>query len=284
MKEHAFQLINQDHHQAIRELIEDLPGKDPSAVGKDLTALIQGIWQDIPPRRRISAGRYSIIKALSEVLYPRMRLAGIEILSAAERLYSDRNLEPFTRSLGVGLSALYGLESEDQLEPVLLLFQAAAGDGDWMVRECASGLVRKLVRAYPGQMKGWYLGLVRAEDPNLRRFVSESLRPVAENRWMHKDPDYALEIIRELFRESDPYPRTSVGNSLSDWMRVNQELTWPIVSQLAASGDPNAYWIAYRACRNLVKKQPLQVLETLGVEEYSYKDRVYRKADFVQKG
>jgi hypothetical protein len=246
MKEHAFQLINQDHHQAIRELIEDLPGKDPSAVGKDLTALIQGIWQDIPPRRRISAGRYSIIKALSEVLYPRMRLAGIEILSAAERLYSDRNLEPFTRSLGVGLSALYGLESEDQLEPVLLFFQAAAGDGDWMVRE--------------------------------------SVRPVAENRWMHKDPDYALEIIRELFRESDPYPRTSVGNSLSDWMRVNQELTWPIVSQLAASGDPNAYWIAYRACRNLVKKQPLQVLETLGVEEYSYKDRVYRKADFVQKG
>ncbi len=40
-----------------------------------------------------------------------------------------------------------------------------------------------------------------------------------------------------------------------------------------SSGDPNARWIATRACRNLVKTAPLRVMKTLGVEEYRYKDR-----------
>ena len=106
--------------------------------------------------------------------------------------------------------------------------------------------------------------MVRSEDPNQRRFVSESLRPVVENRWFHKEPEYALGVIKHLFKESAPYPRTSVGNSLSDWMRVDQEIAWPIVVELAGNGDKNSYWIAYRACRNFVKKEPVLVMEMLG--------------------
>ncbi len=85
-----------------------------------------------------------------------------------------------------------------------------------MVRECSSGLVRKLTRAFPDLMRAWYLDLVQSQDANQRRFVSESLRPVVENKWFHKEPDYALGIIKHLFQESAPYPRTSVGNNLSD--------------------------------------------------------------------
>ncbi len=71
-----------------------------------------------------------------------------------------------------------------------------------------------------------------------------------------------------------------MGNSLSDWMRVNEEIAWPIVSELAKNGDKNSYWIAYRACRNLVKKEPVQVMETLAVAEYKYKTRFYQLADY----
>jgi 3-methyladenine DNA glycosylase AlkC len=112
--------------------------------------------------------------------------------------------------------------------------------------------------------------------------VSESLRPVVENRWFHKNPEYALGIIQYLYTESAPYPRTSVGNNLSDWTRVNEEIAWPIIKSLAESGDKNSYWIATRACRNLVKKKPLQVMEILGVEEYKYKSRVYKKGDYLE--
>ena len=110
--------------------------------------------------------------------------------------------------------------------------------------------------------------------------MSESLRPVVENRWFHKQPDYALGVIRHLFQESDPYPRTSVGNNLSDWMRVDSGTAWPIVQELARSGDSNSYWIAYRACRNHVKKEPLKVMDLLGVDEYKYKSRIHKRSDY----
>jgi hypothetical protein len=61
---------------------------------------------------------------------------------------------------------------------------------------------------------------------------------------------------------------------------VDENIAWPIVKELAENGDENSHWIAYRACRNLVKKEPLKVMDLLGVEEYKYKSRVHRKADY----
>jgi hypothetical protein len=55
-----------------------------------------------------------------------------------------------------------------------------------------------------------------------------------------------------------------------------------IVDKLVKDGDKNAYWIAYRACRNLVKKEPHKVMDLLGVDEYKYKDR-YIKRDAHQE-
>jgi 3-methyladenine DNA glycosylase AlkC len=89
-----------------------------------------------------------------------------------------------------------------------------------------------------------------------------------------------LGIIRHLFFESDPYPRTSVGNNLSDWLRVDEDIAWPIVQELAGNGDQNSYWIAYRACRNLVKKDPIKVMDLLGVDDYKYKKTVHRREDY----
>jgi 3-methyladenine DNA glycosylase AlkC len=102
---------------------------------------------------------------------------------------------------------------------------------------------------------------------------SDLLRPVVENHWMRKEPAYSLAVLRLLFKEKDPYPRTSVGNNLSDLSRPNPELIFEIVAELIASGDANSAWIAYRACRNLVKQDPQRVMDGLGISEYHYKDR-----------
>jgi hypothetical protein len=128
---------------------------------------------------------------------------------------------------------------------------------------------------YPDEMHRWYKMMVVSNDPMKRRFACESLRPVADNQWFKKHPDFVFPIIEKLYRESDKYPRTSIGNSLSDWMRIDEERTLKIVRKLAGSGDKNAYWIAYRACRNLVKKKPLLVMEILKTDRYVYKDRRY---------
>ena len=45
------------------------------------------------------------------------------------------------------------------------------------------------------------------------------------------------------------------------------------------SGHANSYWIAYRACRNLVKADPVRVMDLLRVDEYSYKKRICRRTE-----
>ena len=272
-------IITSKHHKLIHKLVLGISDRDVSNIAAELTKLIDIIHKDIPEKKRISTGRYSIVKALGKELYINLNEAGVDILVFANSIFEYPDVDPFVRSIAVQIFSLVALESGD-LKTILPVFEKAAADEDWIVRECSSGLIRKLVKAYPDEMRTWYLDLVQSDDPNQRRFVSESLRPVVENKWFREDPDYALGIIQNLFFESEPYPRTSVGNSLSDGLRVDEEVAWLIVRELAENGDSNSHWIAYRACRNLVKMEPLKVMNLLGVEEYKYKNRIHRKEDY----
>jgi hypothetical protein len=269
----AFEIIQPEHQEIILQILSKVSGSDARTIASNLAILIDRIHQDIPEKRRVSTGRYSITKALGQALYPLLEDAfefGVDIF--------ENPGDPFVRSTALQLLSLWAVENEG-LESVRAYFEAGAGEDDWIVRECASGLVRKLTKAFPKEVRAWYFDLVKSPDPNLRRFVSESLRPVVENRWFHTKPDYALGVIRHLFQEGSPYPRTSVGNNLSDWMRVDQETAWPIVEELAQNGDSNSYWIAYRACRNYVKKEPIKVMDLLGVDQYKYKTRIHQRED-----
>jgi len=156
-------------------------------------------------------------------------------------------------------------------------FYQVASAPDWVVREFAQGAFRKVIQSNRDLVQSWLIGLTQERDARLRRFTAETLRPVAAGRWLQKDPAYSLKILSNLYREKDPYPRTSVGNNLSDLSRNNPELIFSIATDLAANGDKNSYWIAYRACRNLVKKDPLSVMDLLRVDEYHYKDRNFRR-------
>jgi 3-methyladenine DNA glycosylase AlkC len=100
------------------------------------------------------------------------------------------------------------------------------------------------------------------------------------NRWFYQDTDYPLSIIRGMFKESSAYARTSVGNNLSDLARQCPETVHDVVRELVESGDKNSCWIAYRACRNLVKKDSLKVMDLLKVDEYKYKERMYKRSDY----
>ncbi|KAF5433217.1 3-methyladenine DNA glycosylase AlkC [Candidatus Methanophagaceae archaeon] len=139
---------------------------------------------------------------------------------------------------------------------------------------------RKLIKKHPEEMSEYLLQLVKSEDANIRRFVGETLRPVQENRRFYKNTEYPLSILKKMFKESSPYPRTSVGNNLSDLARQLPELVYGLVKELVDSRGKNAYWIAYRACRNLEKKEPVRVLDLLKVDDYIYKKMRYRRNDY----
>lgn len=253
------------HEQAILEALAD--GQAEMAVAR-LQALKADLYASIPAKRRQSQGITWVVETIGERLYAASPPAqALQVGLALSALLADDDV---LQGAPIFMLATVGVLDPTGIEP---FFAKAAGSPHWVVREEAAGAFRRVIKTHPAQAQGWLSTLAQATSPNLRRFSSETLRPVVENRWMRMTPEYSLAVLRLLFKEPHPYPRTSVGNNLSDLSRPNPELIFRIVAELMASGDANSAWIAYRACRNLVKKEPLRVLDVLGVAEYHYKDR-----------
>ncbi len=277
---YPYKIIKPEIISELQRSLSDWGVFDTVSAGPQTEELIRLLHASIPDKKRISIGRYSVVMELGIFILESGLLDIDEILDAGSLLYKNTENDTFVRSLGIQLASLYAQETGD-LDPVMSLFRKASEDEDWIVRECSSGFIRKLVKSHNALVKPWYLEMAVSDNPLHRRFASESLRPVAENRWFKNAPDFAFSVLKLLYTESSPYPRTSAGNSLSDWLRINPELTFPVVKQLAESGNPDSHWIAYRACRNLVKKDPLLVLDLLNIDEYKYKDRHFKRKDFI---
>jgi 3-methyladenine DNA glycosylase AlkC len=245
---------------------------------ENIRPVLDGMYSAIPARQRISHGRYTTIKVLADKLFEEFENAHLPVVEIGAAILNSAH-DYRTQGVGLGILALHGVED---YRSVLPYFESAAQAEDWEPREYAQGLFRKVLKAHPAAMRSHLLEYVLSPNPNLRRFVSEMLRPVLENKWLYKDIEYSLSLLRHLFREAHPYPRTSVGNNLSDIASRNPELIFQVVAELVSMEDKNAHWIATRACRNLVKKYPLRVMELLGVDEYRYKTRIYKRSDYAQ--
>ena len=271
------EILNKEIERRIQNDIIDvvLRGKYDLARG-NLVQVIDELYVNIPDNKRISYGIVHVIKTLSEYLYAHLVEKDAPVYQIASHIFEETN-DFRSKGVSLGILSFYGLGDYKRALPY---FESAAASSDWKVRELAQMFFRKLIKKHPGEMKEYLLKLVKSEDANIRRFVAETLRPVQENRWFYKDPDYPLSILRNMFKESSSYPRTSVGNNLSDLARRLPDLVYDLVAELVKSGDDNSYWIAYRACRNLVKKEPVKVMDLLKVNEYKYKKRMHKRSGY----
>lgn len=257
------------------DIVDRLLQDDYDASIANISDILERLYDNIPDDKRISYGIVHTIKVLSEFLYERLADADASILTIATAIF-DRSSDSSVKGVAIGMLSYYGLSD---YKAVLTYFETAAASSDWMLREHTQMFFRKLIKKHPGEMRTYLQRLAKSRDANLRRFVAETLRPVQENKWFYKQPEYPLSILRTMFRESAEYPRTSVGNNLSDLARRLPGLVYDIVAELVSSGDKNSYWIACRACRNLVKSDTIKVLDLLRTDEYKYKDRVYKRSD-----
>jgi 3-methyladenine DNA glycosylase AlkC len=270
-------ILNAEVERKIQEGIikPALAGEYAVAIG-NISPIADELYANIPDNKRISYGIVHVVKTLSEYLYTHLVEIDAPVYLIASHMF--KKSDDFKgKGVSLGMLSFYGL---GDYKKVLPYFESAAASSDWEVRELAQMFFRKLIKKHPGEMKEYLLKLVKSKDANIRRFVAETLRPVQENRWFYKNPDYPLPILRNMFKESSPYPRTSVGNNLSDLARGLPDLVYDLVKELVDSGDKNSYWIAYRACRNLVKKEPVKVMDLLKVDEYKYKKRIHKRSGY----
>jgi 3-methyladenine DNA glycosylase AlkC len=258
-----------------RDIIANILQKKYDSAITHALAILNELYDSIPDNKRISFGRVYTIQELSKHLFSSLTEANAAVYEIGSAMF-EQSSDFRSKGVALGILSFYGINN---YERVLPFFESSASSPSWDMREFAQMFFRKLIQKNPNEAKEYLLKLAVSKDPNTRRFVAETLRPVKENKWFYKHPNYPLPILRNLFKESSAYPRTSVGNNLSDLARHFPELVFGLVKELVESGNRNSYWIAYRACRNLVKKEPARVMDLLRVDEYKYKQKVYRRSD-----
>jgi len=201
----ALELLN-DH---IRSLIQEQivgafkMGNENDAV-EAIPHCLAALYAAIPEKKRLSYGRYTTIKVLAQELFKQIE---VDKLSALDFGGQITNLSEDHGGVGVGLGvlALYGL---DDYPSVLPYFKAVAQADHWELREHAQGLFRKVVKAHRDEIKGTLFEWVQSDNPNLRRFVSECLRPVVENQWLYKDINYSLSSENQNPTQEHPQATT----------------------------------------------------------------------------
>lgn len=115
--------------------------------------------------------------------------------------------------------------------------------------------IRPFIRKYPEkclkQMKSW----AKSEDFHLRRLSSEGLRPKLP--WSPKldtfndNPKPVFEILELLKEDEIMFVKKSVGNHLTDWLKVNYEPTKKLLKEWQKSKDKHTQWIIKRATRKI---------------------------------
>jgi len=247
------------------------------AYSEDVEALIleslKDLMASIPDKRRASYGIVSVIVSYCKTAYKTRP----DVYDLALTLYREGK-DYRVICVGLGLLSHIGV---DQPHKILPLLEEAADHAQWEVKEFVQMFIRKITKKHPEVVQNFLIHLTQSSSASKRRMASEALRPVVENRWIHDQPDFALKVLRHLFHESQDFPRVSVGNCLSDLSRKNPDLILGLVGDLVARQDENAYFIAYRACRNLVKSRPLEVMNLLKIETYKYKNKSYHKKNYI---
>lgn len=266
-------IVDDKCQRLIREnIFTELYSGQYQKASEEIFKILELLYQNIPDNKRISYGSTYVMRILTKHIAENYSSVNKSTDTLARQLF-NQSAHYKVKGIALGLIAL---EDQGNMQEKFSYFRTASASEAWELREFAQMWFKKLIRKEPAKAKQFLLKQTKSSNPCIRRFVAETLRPVKENKWFFNNIDYSLDVLEKLFYESKPYPRTSVGNNLSDISKKKPELIFDIAAQLVKSGDKNAVWIAHRACRNLVKKKKDRVLEILNIREYKYKNKTYR--------
>jgi len=182
---------------------------------------------------------------------------GVGAFDPAVQCYGDPNWE--VRAFAVQM--LGSLAGEDG-RALAFLFATCGSDPAWQVNEALAMAFDDYCTATGYEqalpvMREW----LRSESPNVRRAVSEGLRPWTASRrtYFAKHPQEAIDMLGTLKDDPTRYVQESVGNALRDISRKEFGLVLAAL-RAWASEDPASKprrTIAKFALENAVKEDPL---------------------------
>ncbi len=159
---------------------------------------------------------------------------------------------------------IIGLDEQLAIEQKLSGIRPFAADFHFGVREIAWMAVRESISRHLSESLNILHGWVRDEDPNIRRFAIESVRP--QGVWakhlpeLKKQPQLALPLLEEVKSDPVKYVQDSVGNWLNDAGKTNPDWVRRICEAwLEASDTKETKRIVARATRRLSKQTKEQL-------------------------
>ncbi len=125
--------------------------------------------------------------------------------------------------------------------------------GEITKRNTGEYAIRPYIRQYPDktlrQMNRWAV----SDNFHLRRLSSEGLRPKLP--WAAKldtfidEPEPVFELLDILKEDPIRFVKKSVGNHLTDWLKVNPEPTIQLIQKWQQSNNKHTQWILKHATR-----------------------------------
>jgi 3-methyladenine DNA glycosylase AlkC len=193
-------------------------------------SVLKSEYDIIPEKERIGKGSVFIAKTVGNIAYDNLvgvRFCSVDPYDFIQTLIlfgenqKDRNLY----NLGLVLLGYHMSSSLKNLRSGFSQLSKYATHSNWEIREMSGFGIREALKMYPDDTFVFLNQMIRKEDPNLRRIVIESLRPLADIKWL-RDPDKNSSIfvlLRVLRSDPSVYVRKSVGNNLKDLSKYMPE-------------------------------------------------------------
>ncbi|MFX0173259.1 MAG: DNA alkylation repair protein [Candidatus Hodarchaeota archaeon] len=244
---------------SIREIFENLL-KDGQT--KQLFEFIQKIKNSIPREQRIGKG---IVWSLRHV----RKQVRIEVpLSIQQQSLSilinsnDWQIRKLTSFIAVNCCI-----EEKNIDSYLPLIKRAANDLHFGVRESAQMAMRELLQEFPNKTLSYYEQWISDSKENIRRCISESLRPILVNgkNWLRNNPQTAIQLLTKLNQDPSLYVRKSVGSNLADISKRDPILVLSTLRNWLTENkyDKRTMFIARKACRHIINTHQDEVNELL---------------------
>ncbi|MHA2224305.1 MAG: DNA alkylation repair protein [Candidatus Hodarchaeales archaeon] len=229
---------------------------------KPLQERIYCMKEKIPKKQRTGKGIVWVLRQLRKQVQNEIPLSiqkkSLDLLINGD----DWQIRKFTAFIATNCCL-----EEGYSELYVHFIRQCAVDSHFGVRESAQMAMRELLQFFRPQIHRIFEEWIIDDDQNLRRCVSESLRPVLVygKNWIRDEPDIAIALLKNLNMDPSLYVRKSVGNNLSDISRREPKLVLATLYNWLVENnyDKRTFFIARKACRNIIKEFPLEVNELL---------------------
>ena len=196
-----------------------------------INVLLNKEYEIIPEKERIGKGikfiSNHVAKGVFQNLISKKRTNIGFIIDLIEKTFDyGENIDSNILQLyALHIIAEFIISFPEKFEKMIPLIEVYAYPSNWIVRETiADAILAGLIKT-PNKTLEILSNWVKSSNENLRRLVSESLRPHASIKWL-RDPtknDKIIELLTILRKDPSIYVRKSVGNNLKDLSKYMPE-------------------------------------------------------------